>query len=372
MDHSFPPETLPLSADLAAVAARVAGFIGSGGRAVVLLGTPGAGKTVVMETVLASLPGRQMRISNPGVARHGAGPLTMKRILRQMGAPSDALTSGQFFRTLAEQAYDDESAAVAVDDAHTLSPYALSALARIPGLGGPELPGMILFLVGEAALLGKLAAPGLELLRNSRRALVLTLPHVLAARGASENASAARLMWTTLAPELQAAPARTLVPRPAPDKAAAESELLIISRTGPKAWQPVLAGAVVVVAVVMSTLWPSRVGDAPRALMAPASVVPAVLRSAAPVPDPPVPAPPPPSVPEAAPGTRPDTPPAVEAGAPSQAPKPADLSDAQLRREFDVFLDRAGRDTAKLTPSARESLFQEYLLWRARSITATP
>ena len=354
MDHSFPTETglLPLAASLAALASRVAGFIGAGGRAVVLLGPPGAGKTAVLDTVLSALPGRQTRIRNPG-----SGPLTLKRILRQMGAPSDDLTSGHFFRTLAEQAYEDESATVAVDDAHTLSPHALASLARIPGLGGPELPGMILFLVGEAPLLGKLSAPGLELLRNSRRALVLTLPDSVAARTAPETASAARLMWTTLAPEPPPIPAP-----PQPAAAPPEPELLIISRSGPRAWQAALAGAILVTAFTMSTLWSSRVGT----------------QSTAPVPPPPPPPPPAalhePGTPAEPPATLQPTsaPPIAAEPSPLEPPKPADWSDPQLRRDFDIFLDRAGRDTAKLTVPAREALFREYLVWRTRSPAAAP
>ena len=46
-------------------------------------------------------------------------------------------------------------------------------------------------------------------------------------------------------------------------------------------------------------------------------------------------------------------------------PRPAAApSDADLRREFDVFLDRAGRDTAGLSPASRAALFREYLEWR--------
>ena len=373
MDHSFPTETrgVPLPAALAALAARVAGFIGTGGRAVVLLGPAGAGKTAVLDTVLSALPGRQTRIRNPGPA-----PLTLKRILRQMSAPPDALTSGHFFRTLAEQAYDDESATIAVDDAHSLSPHALASLARIPGLGGPELPGMILFLAGEATLLGKLSAPGLELLRNSRRALVLTLPDSAAARTAPETASAARLMWTTLAPEPPPIPAPPLPPAPAPP----EPELLIISGTGPRAWQAALAGAVLATAFAMSTLWTSRVGTpptppalpAPVALPAPAAPIPPAEPErppAASLDAPPTPASPPDTTAE------PTPPPLISSETPRlispEPPRPVEPSDTQLRRGFDIFLDRAGRDTAKLTPPAREALFREYLAWRAKG-PATP
>lgn len=330
----------------------------------------------MLDTVLSALPGRQTRIRNPGPA-----PLTLKRVLRQMGAPPGTLTSGHFFRSLAEQAYDDDSATIAVDDAHSLSPHALASLARIPGLGGPELPGMILFLAGEAALLGKLSAPGLELLRNSRRALVLTLPDSTAARMAPETASAARLMWTTLAPEPPPIPAPPLPPAGPPP----EPELLIISRTGPRAWQAALAGAVLATAFVMSTLWTSRVGTPPTrpdppALSAPVAPIPPAepeRTPAASLDAPPSHAPRPDTAAEPTPPPLASPPLASPPLASSpltspEPPRPVEPSDTQLRHGFDIFLNRAGRDTAKLTPPAREALFREYLAWRAKGPAAPP
>jgi len=52
---------------------------------------------------------------------------------------------------------------------------------------------------------------------------------------------------------------------------------------------------------------------------------------------------------------------------PDAAPRRAATpSQAELRREFDAFLNRAGRDTASLTPADRAVLFRDYLAWRNR------
>jgi hypothetical protein len=66
-------------------------------------------------------------------------------------------------------------------------------------------------------------------------------------------------------------------------------------------------------------------------------------------------------------------PPTVNAAPPPDlaAPTP-EPTPAQIKREFDAFLNRAGRDTAKLTPASREALFREYLQWRIRASLAGP
>jgi hypothetical protein len=118
------------------------------------------------------MPGRVTRIEN----RTGQ-PLALDGVLHQMGkvAEIEGDERGLFFRTMVEQSYDDYSAVIAVEDAHTLTTLALTALARVPGLGGPDQPGMILMLMGEAGLLEKLEGPGLGVLRNSRRTLMVSL-----------------------------------------------------------------------------------------------------------------------------------------------------------------------------------------------------
>ena len=76
----------------------------------------------------------------------------------------------------------------------------------------------------------------------------------------------------------------------------------------------------------------------------------------------------------------PQAPPAAPAqaapapGAPDAAPIPRRTpmpSDADLRREFDSFLNRAGQDTAGLSADDRAALFQEYLAWRSRNLDRT-
>ena len=54
--------------------------------------------------------------------------------------------------------------------------------------------------------------------------------------------------------------------------------------------------------------------------------------------------------------------------APRFSPMPRSApSDDQVRREFEAFLDRAGQDTAQLSPAARATLFREYVEWRNRN-----
>lgn len=176
----------PIPPDLKGPAQRIVSFLGGGGRAVVVTGPARAGKRALLDGLLAGMPGRVTRIEN----RSGQ-PLALDGVLKQMGkvAETEGDERGLFFRTLVEQAYDDYSAVIAVEDGHTLTTLALTALARAPGLGGPDLPGMILLLTGEAGLLEKLEGPGLEMLRNSRRTLLVSLPGPGAAPAAAPAAA---------------------------------------------------------------------------------------------------------------------------------------------------------------------------------------
>jgi hypothetical protein len=60
------------------------------------------------------------------------------------------------------------------------------------------------------------------------------------------------------------------------------------------------------------------------------------------------------------PETEPD-PPALQPG------PPADPATAQLRSEFESYLTASGRDLASMTPAQKRSVYQEFLVWRART-----
>jgi hypothetical protein len=353
----------PIPPELAGAAQRVASFLGGSGRAVVVTGPAGSGKRALLDGLLAGMPGRITRIEN----RTGL-PLALDGVLKQMGkvAETEGDERGLFFRTLAEQAYDDYSAVIAVEDAHTLTSLALSALARAPGLGGPDLPGMILVLTGEAGLLAKLDGPGLEGLRNPRRTLTIMLPGPGGAVTAGCEAPAFAAA--------NAAPVRAVVPAPGgaePEVGWARGNLgmrgVVIA---------VFAGAIAAGGGLTWSLLPHvRRGlpAVPAAVVGPVTPVTPVTQGPAPATTQPV-APAPPAAaaaeaPVADPAVLPDalSPPALAMGVVLGA-----AAEEALRREFDAFLNRAGRDTAKLTPAARETLFREYQQWRAREAGRVP
>jgi hypothetical protein len=341
MDLGYPMDRpyRPIPPDLKGPAQRIATFLGGGGRAVVVTGPARAGKRALLDGLLAGMPGRVTRIEN----RTGL-PLALDGVLKQMGkvAETEGDERGLFFRTLAEQAYDDYSAVIAVEDAHTLTSLALTALARAPGLGGPDLPGMILMLTGEAGLLEKLEGPGLEGLRNSRRTLMVALP--------GPGAAAAVV---------------TVPPRAGPVAGAtAASEKEIGWARGNLGMRgvviAVLAGAIAAACGLTWSVYPHHRRPLPSLAQnaVPDVVVPAAPPAALEAPLPPTDA----ASTDGAPTSAPTMPHPLSA--PSGVP-PA-LNEEALRREFDAFLNRAGKDTANLTPAARETLFREYQQWRGR------
>lgn len=323
MDHPYPAPTpfTPLPPEVTATGARIVAFLHSGGRAVVLVGAPRTGKTSTLDAVLAGMPAWVERVANPG-----RQPLTLPCILAQVGAPAGEDAGLALVRTLAERAGNGAPAVLSVDDAHTLTPEALSALARLPGLDGPEVPKMMLLLSGSPALLKRLGAPDLAPLRAGRT-LTLRMPApgslaqgsgVLGAGGATSGERGSGRRWPLVLAVL--------------GLAALSGGLLL------RAPQP--APAVTMTALAASVPLPAAAADG----AAPASPRADERRSAVP------------PVPQA-----PVTPPGADGAGPSVLPA------AQVRRDFEAFLDRAGRDTARLGPAAREGLFREYVKWRAQA-----
>jgi hypothetical protein len=317
MDLGYPMDRpyRPIPSDLTAPAQRITTFLAGGGRAVVVTGPARAGKRALLDGLLAGMPGRVTRIEN----RTGL-PLALDGVLKQMGkvAETEGDERGLFFRTLAEQAYDDYSAVIAVEDAHTLTSLALTALARAPGLGGPDLPGMILVLTGEAGLLEKLEGPGLEGLRNSRRTLMVPLAGPGPTAGPGPGAAAAVV--------------------PAPPHAEPMAGVTVPSDEE-MGWARGNLGMRGVVIAVLAGAIAAGGGLTWSVYSHHRKPLPSSAQNAA----------------------------RVEAPAPPTNAAQANAASADRPTMPDAlyaFLNRAGKDTAKLTPAARETLFREYQQWR--------
>ncbi len=378
-------------------AACLRGFVQAGGRAAILLCPSRATRAAVLDRMLADLPNYATRAANPL-----ASPLTLHRLLFQIGAGvGDGEEGKMLLRCLQDRAGPAGLAVLAVDDAHTLAPEALAALAQVPSPAVQEQPGRLLILAGHPDLMPALSQPGLAALHDPARVLVLRT------EGAEDGGpvpAALVGMPGGLIDDLTGDPP---VPLPAPPAGgpvpgrvvAVEAKPLTdppVRTPGGRADRrrsrlPMLAGgamgAAVVATLVLSWGGPAAgpAGPPPTALpLAPASAPmlfkvpePGPELAAAPVPilaPVPVPAP----VPDAAPGAgdapapSPADAPAADAPAPEaqrSTPIPQSTSmpsGTDLRRDFDAFLDRAGRDTASLSPADRAALFREYLDWRGR------
>ena len=377
MDHSYAATTPfhALPTEITATGARIVSFLHSGGRSVVLVGEHDTGKTTTLDAVLAGMPAWVERISN-----RIPQPLTLARILAQVGAqvggdgdtvaasdretPAERGLGATLVRLLADRAGPAQPAVLAIDDAHTLTPDALAALAKVPGLGGPDLPGMVLLLAGEPALLGLLHGAGLGRLRGAAT-LTLRMPtrHGNPAADGSSREDDVSRRW----PYMAAAAAITLL----------ATALLLRPATvpGPVLPHPVEPAAIARPSPLPPQAAPMFVTPEPEA--SPAALQPPVPPPAmlsAPIPEPQAVAPQPAAaqpdpVPMLDTAPRPIVEPASEPDVPRLPPVTASPkrvpTEMQLRHDFDAFLNRAGRDTAQLTTPAREALFREYLQWRA-------
>ena len=348
-------------------AARVTSFVSGGGRAVVVLCPSRATRAAVLDGVLAALPGQAMRAGNPL-----ASPLTLHRLMFQLRAGSaDCEDGGLLARRLEERAGTSTLAVLAVDDAQTLAVDALAALAQVPSPAAGENPGRLLILAGHPELLLALFKPGLDSLHDPANALLVDLDDLGPGAGPEVEGGPATAQARLAAPlpEGDAVPFPG-APVPVPPELPATPDVMVHRRT---VWgrlaRPVLAAMALGAAasVLLALSWdrgparpslpgPAELGrspqSAPPGLLAPAPV-PAPVQDAAPAP---------------AAGQPPAPPLIPEAQGLTPAPRPVAMpSDAELRRGFDAFLDRAGRDTAGLSPADRAALFREYLDWRSRS-----
>jgi hypothetical protein len=369
-------EALLPSADQAA---RLQGFVQAGGRAAVLLCPSRATRAAVLDRMLADLPNYATRAGNPL-----ASPLTLHRLLFQIGAGAgDGEEGDVLLRCLQERAGPAGLAVLAVDDAHTLAADALAALAQVPSPAVPEHPGRLLILAGHPDLMPVLSLPGLAALHDPVRVLVLR------AEGVEDcGLEPATLMGTPGGPAdgLTGSPP---VPLPAPAASLALGRMMAAeakSLTDPPMRMPGrlanrrrfglpllaagAAGAAVLAMLVLSWGGPAAEPAGPLPTAPPLAPAPMPVTAPEPVPAA-TPEPIPTPVPDAAPGAgdapapSPADAPAPEAQRSTPIPRSTAMpSDTALRRDFDAFLDRAGRDTAGLSPADRAALFREYLNWR--------
>ena len=342
-------------------AARVTSFVAGGGRAVIILCPSRTTRVSVLDGVLAALPSQAMRAGNPL-----ASPLTLHRLMFQLGAgAADGDDDGLLARRLDEKIDTFALAVLAVDDAQTLAPDALAALAQVPSPAAGEHPGRLLILAGQPDLLLALFKPGLDALHDPANALLVDLDALESGAGQGiEGAPGAAHTLSRARPGIgDAAPLQGETVPVLPDQ---PGRPVLRQTVWSRLARPVLATLALSAAasVVLALSWdkvPAGPSLSRRAGLG-LSPLPAAPRLpvAAPVQEPP---PAPAVVQPFAPITPiPDTQGVIPVPRPAAMP-----SDADLRRGFDAFLDRAGRDTAGLSPADRAALFREYLDWRSRS-----
>ena len=315
-----PAAALGLAEELAR---RVSRFIQAGGRAVIFVDPAAPARAAALGSVLAALPAGAVRIGNPL-----ASAFTLHRIMFQLGIEDEGEDAGGLIVCALDAPFGGRMAMLAVDDAHSLTPDAMAALAHVPCPASADQAGRLLLLAGGPGLLGLLSGPGCEVLRDPRLTLTIAAPAFAEAApaGAFEGSGAA-------------GPARSR------------------TGTGRRWWiASLLAGSFLVGLVgTLVLFWTSRAPPplgAPTAVLAPAAAVPPGPDAAAA------------TGARTSPETAPDAP---ELGLPPTPRPTLALAGPRLRREFDAFLNRAGRDTAGLSVRAREKLFQEYLRWRSRN-----
>ena len=394
-------------------AARVTAFVEAGGRAVVILCPSRPVRAAVLNGVLAVLPGRVVRAGNPL-----SSPLTLHRLMFQIGAGPAEEDGGLLARRLEERADPTQLAVLAVDDAQTLAPEALAALAQVPCPATPHRPGRLLVLAGHPDVLLMLFKPGLDALHDPASALMVDVDDGEDAEDV-EGAAAALAALAVPAPSgfgpgaagsatpLLAPPVFVPLPSAAvciPAAAKASAGQPGWSRRGRLALGALAAAAAVVGVVLLRGV--ALPASRPAPASAPGATAPggAALGAVPPIGTGPGIVTPSAGAPSAgtssagtssagmpSAGTSNAGAPAAEAsgtvlpdavlpaagtapggalpppGMPDAAPRRAATpSQAELRREFDAFLNRAGRDTASLTPADRAVLFRDYLAWRNR------
>ncbi len=307
-------------------------FIQAGGRAVVLVDPSAPARAAALESILAALPAGAIKIGNPLTSA-----LTLDRLMFQLGIEDEGEDAGGLIVCALDVPSGVRMAVLAVDDGHSLTPEAITALARVPSPASPDQAGRLLLLAGGPGLLALMSGPGCEVLRDPRLTLTVMAPAVAeSAAPASAEAAAA----------------------PSFGKPGVADTPPLSPGTNRLWWVGLLLAGSFVAGLVGTPvlLWVTQ-APAPPPGASPADPAP----SAAVLPGP-----------DAAevggghpsPQAAPDLP--ERRVTPTPQPTLAE-ADARLRQEFDAFLNRAGHDTAGLSVKARKRLFREYLDWRSRN-----
>ena len=320
---------------------RVSGFIRAGGRAVVLVDPSVPDRAATLDGILATLPGEVIRIGNPL-----ASALTLHRLLFQLGIEDEGGDVGGLIVCALDVPSGTDMAMLAVDDAHSLTPDAVAALARVPSPASADQAGRLLLLSGGPGLLALVSGSGCEVFCDPCLTLTVVAP---ASAGAAASASSG-----------EPGVADTLSPGAGPLSAGPLSAGPLsagpLSADGNRRWWIGLLLAGSFLAGLIGTPVLFWIIHAPAPLLPGAQGAGPALPAAVPH-EPAGEAAGAPALPQAAP----DMP--KRRGTLSPQPTLA-LADARLRQDFDAFLSRAGRDTAGLSARARERLFREYLDWR--------
>lgn len=310
-------------------ARRASGFIQAGGRAVVLVDPSAPARAAALDSVLAALPAGAIKVGNPL-----ASALTLDRLMFQLGIEDEGEDAGGLIVCALDVPSGIRMAVLAVDDGHSLTPEAITALARVPSPATPDQAGRLLLLAGGPGLLALVSGPGCEALRDPRLTLTVVAP------AAAEAAAPLFAEAAAVPPFGEPGAADMPPPRPGTNRLWWVGLLLAGSFVAGLVGTPVL-------------FWASQTPAPPPS---------ASLAD----PEPPAAALPEPDAAEAA-GGHPSSQAAPDLPKGRGTPQPTLAeADAQLRREFDAFLNRAGRDTAGLSVRSRKRLFREYLNWRSR------
>ncbi len=377
------PETLVDPVDR--IIASLTAFCEGNADLAVLVGSPQSGKTAAVRAMIEAFGGRAATVANPLKS-----PLTVHRILLQLGAGDGQ--DEDIAALIAQDTAQGMPGLLVIDDAHTLAPGALPALARIVGAPLPDGSRVKLVLAGGLGLPELLASSEIALFRDPSRYRLFVLTQTAAADGLVVPASAfvpepitaeaaAGVAAPVIAPSV---PADALIPTPAP----------LHPGISPS-WKRRLLGAAAAAALMagIAAFWPykapevvqaAEVGSKEADVVGPSGPLPPLPDSSAdalpdaaeagPALPPPAIVPPPmvaPAVAAEGPATEPPaTRPASSIPETQIHPtsrRETGPSEAKLRRDFTAFLQRAGHDTATLTPAAREALFHEYLGWLSRA-----
>ncbi len=149
-------------------AGQIAAFLRDGGWTAVLTGPQRGDTRTVLEEALWAVPGLVIRTGNPL-----STPLSLSRLMLQVGAdPHADDEAGALLDAIVAHAAGQASAVLSVDDAHTLEPDALQALAQLPLPGSEGSVGVQLVFTGRPALLALLDAAGI---RDLARGAVLAI-----------------------------------------------------------------------------------------------------------------------------------------------------------------------------------------------------